>query len=76
MHPARTEGTNDGVDTEITWQRSSRCASNTCVEVAPVEGGVLIRDSKHPDQEPLAIGTADWADFVIGVLAGEYDDLR
>jgi Domain of unknown function (DUF397) len=38
------------------WHRSAHCgASNTCVEVAPAETGVMVRDSKHPDAPALAL---------------------
>lgn len=54
------------------WQRSSRCGNTTCVEVAMDGDTVRVRDSKHPDRQPLTFTAAEWADFVAGVRAGEF----
>jgi len=42
-----------------------------CVEVANVVG-VAVRDSKDPDGPSLWFSTAEWAAFLLGVLAGEF----
>jgi hypothetical protein len=57
----------------LSWTRSSRCASNTCVEVAVVSDGVLVRDSKDTDIPHLRFSAAAWDDFCYGVAAGEFD---
>lgn len=55
------------------WQRSSRCGNTTCVEVlGHPDGTVRVRNSKHPDREPLTFSAAEWEDFRLGVLAGEF----
>ncbi|GIM88878.1 hypothetical protein Ato02nite_006710 [Paractinoplanes toevensis] len=56
------------------WRKSSRCASNTCVEAAPIGDTVLMRDSKHPGQAPLELSAADWAGFLEAVQAGDYEE--
>ncbi len=55
---------------EVKWRRSSKCEGGSCVEVARVEDGVLVRDSKNPDVE-LTFTGAEWRAFIAGVRAGE-----
>ncbi|MFI5494378.1 DUF397 domain-containing protein [Actinoplanes sp. NPDC051859] len=55
------------------WRKSSKCANSTCVEVARVEDGYLIRDSKQPDLPALSFSAIQWQDFRAGMLAGEFD---
>lgn len=54
------------------WIRSSYCNLGNCVEVAHHGGRVEIRDSRRPDQSAW-FTAADWAAFVAGVRAGEFD---
>ena len=49
---------------EYEWQRSSRCASSSCVEVASRADRVYVRDSKHPEQQPLEFERDTWRAFV------------
>ncbi|MCA2214539.1 DUF397 domain-containing protein [Jidongwangia harbinensis] len=58
---------------EVHWRRSSRCASSSCVEVADVNGEVLLRDSKNPEVPPLSFTPEEWTAFVGGVKQGEFD---
>ena len=57
----------------LVWRRSRRCESAECVEVAPTAGHVSIRDSKDPKGQVLRFTAAEWAVFVAGVRAGEFD---
>jgi uncharacterized protein DUF397 len=54
------------------WRKSSRCASNSCVEVMKVEGAVMVRDSKNLDHAPLRFTPEEWSAFVEGVNLGEF----
>lgn len=54
------------------WRKSSRCGSATCVEVAKVADGYLIRDSKSPQTAPLSFTAQEWQAFVAGVSAGDF----
>jgi len=54
------------------WRRSSECANGTCVEVAVVQGEYLIRDSKHPEQEPLHFSEDELTVFAKAFAAGEF----
>ncbi|MDP9815502.1 hypothetical protein J3R04_001472 [Spirilliplanes yamanashiensis] len=33
---------------------------------------MLVRDSKHPEREPLAFTTEEWRSFTAGVVAGAF----
>jgi hypothetical protein len=54
------------------WRKSRRCGHSACVEVAKVDGGYLVRDSKNPDGAVLSFSEQEWAAFVEGVEAGEF----
>lgn len=57
----------------MAYRRSSVCGSATCVEVDTDTEQVSVRDSKNPDQPPLAFTREEWAAFVAGVKRGEFD---
>jgi hypothetical protein len=53
---------------------SSFCSFGSCVEVGRTpDGAVLVRDTKNRAQEALAFTDEEWAAFVAGVKAGEFD---
>jgi Domain of unknown function (DUF397) len=54
------------------WRKSSRCGSNTCVEVAKVGDAYLMRDSKNPDDAPLSFTADEWHSFVAGIKDGDF----
>jgi hypothetical protein len=54
------------------WQRSSRCGTGACVEVAKIDGHWLVRDSKNPDEAVLSFTEDEWVAFVEGVADGEF----
>jgi len=53
------------------WQRSAKCESAACVEVALIDGAVLIRNSRHPDGPVLRFDTEEWKAFCLGIADGE-----
>ncbi|HST66341.1 MAG TPA: DUF397 domain-containing protein [Mycobacteriales bacterium] len=57
------------------WRRSGTCqgADSTCVEVAVGDGGVAVRDSKDAAGPVLRFTPAEWAAFLAGVRAGDFD---
>ena len=58
---------------ENTWKRSSFCNMNGCLEVR-VDGSIVsIRDSSVPGPV-LEFTRTEWAKFIAGVKAGEFDD--
>ena len=61
-------------DAILTWRKSSRSgAAGHCVEVANAPSAVLMRDSKDVEGPMLVFGAPDWAGFIAGVRAGEFD---
>jgi hypothetical protein len=62
-----------GTCAEISWQRSSFCEGGSCTDVALTAGDVLVRDGKDPDGAVLRFSREEWAAFVAGVKAGEFD---
>lgn len=54
------------------WRKSTRCESQACVEVAPVAGGMAIRNSTAPDRQ-LAFPAATWRNFISAIREGEFD---
>jgi hypothetical protein len=46
-----------------------------CVEVAAIDGGVAVRDSKDPDGPVLNFTHGEMLAFLQGAKAGEFDDL-
>jgi uncharacterized protein DUF397 len=54
------------------WRKSSYTGGQgNCVEVAPVPGGVAVRDSKDPNGPVLRLTAGQWRAFVDRVKAGE-----
>jgi Domain of unknown function (DUF397) len=71
MHENRSERPNS----ELNWVKSSLSFSNgNCVEVASLaEGGVAVRNSRHPEGAVLAFTPDEWHAFIGGVHNGEFD---
>ncbi|MFI1973072.1 hypothetical protein BLA24_19445 [Streptomyces cinnamoneus] len=48
------------------WRKSSysNSGSGGCVEVAPLEGEVRVRDSKFPTQPAITFSRFSWATFL------------
>jgi hypothetical protein len=56
------------------WRKSTYSANNGCVEVALVDDGeVAVRDSKDCSGPVLLFRPDEWAAFVRGIRAGEFD---
>ncbi len=59
---------------EPEFRCSSFCGSGGCIEVAHVGTQVLVRDSRRPAGVlPSRFTRDEWAAFVEGVKAGEFD---
>ena len=57
----------------LVWRRARRCATGTCIEVATDGEQYFVRDSKDPQAAPLKFDREEWATFVAGVRAGDFD---
>ncbi|MEV5649605.1 DUF397 domain-containing protein [Nocardia sp. NPDC052254] len=56
------------------WFKSSFSGSSKdCVEVAFVDAGVGVRDSKDPTGPALVFTPSEWSAFTVGVTMGEFD---
>lgn len=59
-----------------TWRKASRSngnGGNNCVEVAFLDTGVAVRDSKDRSGPALMFTTAEWTAFVDSAKEGEFD---
>jgi hypothetical protein len=60
----------------LAWRKAQSSMGNgACVELAPAEGMVAIRDSKDPAGPVLRYTAAEWRAFLDGAKRGEFDDL-
>lgn len=58
------------------WIKSSKShAAGQCVEQQEVPDGVMVRDSKNPDGPALFFTHAEYAAWLEGAKAGEFDHL-
>ncbi len=61
---------------EPAWRKAlSSVGNGACVELAPVDGMVAIRDSKDPAGPILRYTAAEWHAFLDGAKKGEFDHL-
>ncbi|GLU49586.1 DUF397 domain-containing protein [Nocardiopsis ansamitocini] len=54
------------------WRKSSYSGSQggACVEVAPQQRRMNVRDSQHPERPRLVFGAGEWRAFLAGAVAG------
>jgi hypothetical protein len=56
------------------WIQSRACNNSACVQVAHLPGGmVALRDSKDTAKPAHVFDREEWAAFVTGVKAGDFD---
>jgi hypothetical protein len=57
------------------WQKSraSGDSGGNCVEVAIIDGAVLLRNSQYPGGPVLSFSHAEWRAFLTGARGGEFD---
>jgi hypothetical protein len=62
---------------DLTWIKATASGDNgACVELALAgDGWVALRDSKNPDVPPLMYTRTEFAAFLDGAKAGEFDHL-
>lgn len=63
------------METTMKWRKSSYTNDNSCVEVAEHGGAILVRNSNHPDAGTVEFTRPEFAAWVAGCKAGEFDDL-
>lgn len=57
----------------ISWRKSTASGSGECVEVAFVDKSVALRHSLDPSGPVLTFTLGEWAAFLAGARAGEFD---
>ncbi len=58
------------------WRKAQASKANgNCVELAPLDDGAAVRDSKDPEGPMLKFDAEAWAWFKMGFTAGDFDDL-
>jgi Domain of unknown function (DUF397) len=64
-----------GIEDELPeWRKAKRSIANgDCVEIAPIGGGIAVRDSKAPAGLVLRYSADAWKAFVSGVGQGNFD---
>ncbi|MCP9622530.1 DUF397 domain-containing protein [Nocardia otitidiscaviarum] len=60
---------------DLAWRKSSFTDRETCVEVATTKNLVLVRNSNAPEAGTIAFDKAEFAAWLRGCKAGEFDDL-
>ena len=63
-------------DKTVVWKKGSRSngsGGNNCVEVAFLDNGVAVRDSKDHCGPALIFTQAEWTGFVDAAKDGEFD---
>lgn len=61
---------------DAVWKKASRSngnGGNNCVEVAFLDTGVAVRDSKNRSGPALLFTSAEWTAFVDSAKDGEFD---
>jgi uncharacterized protein DUF397 len=62
---------------DLPWRKARASIGNgACVEIAPFQGKVVVRDSQDPDGPVLAYAQAEWRAFLDGAKAGRFDHIR
>ena len=61
----------------VEWRKSSRSGAGNCVELAELapDGPVAVRNSRFPDGPALVYTRAEIEALLLGVKAGDFDDL-
>ena len=57
----------------IAWRKSTASSTGGCVEVAVVDGSVLIRDSVNPEGAVLELPLAAWSIFLVRARGEDFD---
>lgn len=62
--------------TTAVWQKSSHSnGTGNCVELAVVDGYILVRDSENPSEPPQVYTRAEVSALFAGIRDGEFDHL-
>jgi hypothetical protein len=59
-------------ESSLTWVRSRRCDSSSCVEAALVGDEIAVRNSQDPDGPVVVFSRDEWRAFLGGVQDGDF----
>jgi hypothetical protein len=59
---------------DLDWRTSTKSAGGNCVEVAPHNHHVHVRDSKDPDGPMLTVDGAAWRAFLASIKETDLGD--
>jgi hypothetical protein len=66
----------NGLDlSDLPWRKATASSMGNCVELAPYDGMVALRDSKNPDGPVLLFTKPELVAWLDGARKGEFDDL-
>jgi hypothetical protein len=66
----------DAAGSGLAWRKAQSSIGNgACLEVAPINGMIAVRDSKNPQGPILTYTAPEWQAFLDGAKKGEFDDL-
>ncbi|MCU1641113.1 MAG: hypothetical protein JWN03_1388 [Nocardia sp.] len=58
----------------VRWFKSARSTgAKECVEIAFLDSGVGVRDSKNPTGPKLVFGPTEWDNFTAALTSGSFD---
>ena len=60
---------------DTAWRKSSRCETNTCLEIRRSNGLLWLRNSTRPGVT-VSCTALEWKSFRDAVVRGEFDDLE
>ena len=56
------------------WRKAQRSMGNgNCVEISPIAGGIVVRDSKNPVGPVLRYSATSWLAFTRDARLGRFD---
>jgi Domain of unknown function (DUF397) len=59
---------------DLRWRKARRSANNgACVELAPIVGAILVRDSQDEDGPIVPYANKSWRLFLQAAKRGQYD---
>ena len=61
------------VSSQLSWRKSARCGSETCVEVAISDSKAYVRNSQEAAGPYLVFSADEWRGFLAGAQDHEFD---
>ena len=58
---------------KLNWTKSTKCTSETCLEIAISGDNVYLRNSNDLTGECLVCNAGDWRSFLAGARNNEFD---